>query len=294
VIVILASLKEFRFSEEYLQTLQQILNELHIAIDGFIETENNQAAPNVQLILERLQAGIGRMDEIASFHLDNDPISRYSVKVLARFLSTVFKFLESYEKLDQHSIRKIRQSLHEFLVPKGMIYSAELYLFFKAKKFLGLIDSVIERNMNIGEAKVSLLKFILEVDFLMLPKRVFISMRSPQLFVCQKFLWQLKDENKLSSLKEHIIETELEVKYIKEAELRDWSIECDLVAKDTLFFNTKFKKQAIKSAKNLISFQFLVTFESICKHKLDMTIKLINRCGLLMDKIELEGEIDII
>lgn len=253
-----------------------------------------QAPKNLAMRFERLQAVITNLNEISEYHLENDPISRQAVKVFVAFLKIVFKYLENYERMDQLTIKKIRQSLHDFLAPKSQIYGAELYLIFRAKKLLALIDSAIERNMNIGDAKISLLRFIHEIDFVLLPKRVFISSKPPSLKLTQTFLWQFAEKSRVSSLKEHIIECEVELLCSKDSNLSKWSVEAELTAQECLFDQVKFKKKAIKEAKSLVSFQFLVHFESLCRHRLELSVKLINSAGFLLDRIDSQEEIEVV
>lgn len=43
--------------------------------------------------------------------------------------------------------------------------------------------------MNIAEAKSKILTFIQDIDYIMLPKRLFKSVKTPRLKVNQNFLW---------------------------------------------------------------------------------------------------------
>jgi hypothetical protein len=362
VIIVFSSLREFRFSEEYLTAITDILAELSHIISTYLNEDkeglsinsqqggNGSSLGNAQVAythqnstqfqlggqvssplstqnqltlafmggsgqtngyslstglsstvlrglmirFERLQALIAQLSEISEYHLENDLISKQAVKVFVSFLKIVFKYLENYEKMDQLTIKKIRQSLHDFLAPKSQIYGAELYLIFRAKKLLALIDSAIERNMNMSDAKISLLRFIHEIDFVLLPKRVFISSKPPSLQLTQSFLWQFSDKSKVSSLKEHIIECEVEVVCSKNSTISKWSIEAELTATECLCEQVKFKKKAIKEAKSLVAFQFLVHFETLCKHRLELSVKLINSAGFLLDHIESDEQIEVV
>lgn len=296
VVIVFSSLKEFKFAEDYLNILVDILVDLYFVMNNFLPEEDSVEKITLPVFdqLERLQFSILKLNTISDYHLENDSISRYSVKIFSRFLSITFKYLENFEKLDQFMLRKIRQSLHEFLIPKNQIYGAELYYFFKAKKLFSLIDSVIDRNINIQEAKINLLKFLFDVDYILLPKRIFISMNSPKLFMGQPFLWQFREKDKVSSLREYIIETEVEIHHIQEAQIINWSVEAELTCSECIFDQIKFTKKAIKTAKPLISFNFLVHFESICQHKLTIEISLLNKNGYLIDKLLREEHIEII
>ena len=256
------------------------------------QTAGKQAA-SISDNLERLQANILRLTDIACHHLHEDALSRQSVKTFGRFLSIVFKYVECYERLDQLSIRKIRQSLHEFLIPRHHCYSSELYYLFKAKKLLSLLDSVIERNLGIAEAKVNLLKFILEVDFVMLPRAVLVSSLTPKLVLPQPFLWQFGDDGRSSSLREHIVETEVEVRHVGEVTLRDWSIEAELVCTEAGLGQVKFRKKTIKQAQSLVGVSFMLHFESVSRHRLGLTVRLLNRDGFLVDELTAESSLEV-
>lgn len=264
--------------------------------NGFLTAGASSSNVHKTLLIrfERLQAVITNLNEMAEYHLENDPISKQAVKVYVSFLKIVFKYLENYDKMDQLTIKKIRQSLHDFLAPKSQIYGSELYLIFRAKKLLALIDSAIERTMNISDAKISLLRFIHEIDFVLLPKRVFISSKPPSLKLTQTFLWQFSEKLKVSSLKEHIIECEVELVFSKDACISKWSVEAELTACECLFEQVKFKKKAIKGAKALVSFQFLVHFEALCRHRLELSVKLLNSAGFLLDRIDSKEEIEVV
>lgn len=290
-------MKEFRFAEDYLNSLVMVLTDLHNMMTSFLGEEGSKpplTGGAFTEAIERLQSGILRIKQVAEQHLDNDPISAYSVKIFTRFLSIVARYLELYDKLDQLAIRKIRQSLHEFLLPKNQIFGAELYYFFRAKKLIGLVDSVLERGMNISEAKVNLMKFLLEIDYVLLPKRTFISAHTPKLYVSQPFLWQFRDKAKVSSLQEHILETEVEVRHLDSRFGKEWIVEADLVCKDCLLDQVRFNRKAIKPAKSILSFHFLVHFESICKHRLSLQIRLLNKGGYDIDKLDFEETLEVV
>lgn len=296
MVIVFASLKEFKFAEDYLNVLVDILVDMYFVMNVYLpeETGEPKAALPIHDNLERLHLSIKKLNEVADFHLDNDAISKYSIKIFSRFLCITFKYLECYDKMDLVMLRKIRQSLHDFLVPKNQIYGAELYFFFKAKKFFSLIESVIDRNMGIAESKVNLLKFLLDIDYVLLPKRTFISMNTPSLHMGQQFLWQFREKSKISSLKEYIVEAEVEVRHVKEHHTKHWTVEAVLECRECIFNQVKFAKKTIKPARSLISFHFLVHFESICKHKMTLSVKLLNRNGYLIDHIFAEEHIEII
>jgi hypothetical protein len=249
---------------------------------------------SVLLSLEKLQSLISRLTTVADHFLENDQISKQALKSFVALLKIVFKYLENYERLDLAIVKKIRQSLHDFLVPKSQIFGAELYLIFKAKKLLALIDSAIDRSMNISDAKTSLLKYIQDLDLVLLPKRIFISSKTPMVELTQTFLWQFDDKTKVSSLKEHIIECEVAVKNVQDQPIESLTVEAELKASECLFDQIKFVKKSIKEAKSLVSFQYLVHLESICKHKLEFSVRLVSSAGFLLDRIETKEFVEVV
>ena len=103
VVLVFASLKEFRFSEDYLNSLVMVLTDLHNMMTSFLGEEGSKpplTGGAFTEAIERLQSGILRIKQVAEQHLDNDPISAYSVKIFTRFLSIVARYLELYDKLE--------------------------------------------------------------------------------------------------------------------------------------------------------------------------------------------------
>lgn len=361
VVIIFASLREFKFTEEYLSVLTNILGEIHQIITTYLSDEKPGSPPNplhssngghtnnsqvfnsnhgspqnspaqtlqhqlnsnqlavaiitgnisparlpihnsqagginrsVLMRLERLQAAISRLGVIADQYLASDLISKQAIKVFAAYLKIVFRYLENYERLDLQLIKKIKQSLHDFLAQKPLIYGVELYLIFRAKKLLTLIESVLDRDMKISEAKNSLLKYILETDYVMLPKRLFISSKAPAVELTQAFLWQFSDKSKVSSLKEHIVECEVEVKNVTDDSLSKLTVEAELKASECIFEQVKFTRKSIKEARSLVSFHFLVQFDAICKHELQLSVRLLSTTGFLLDRIEAKEIVEVV
>lgn len=295
-----ASLKEFKFAEDYLLIISEILKELYDLIDRFMENINApvvEGAPvksfDASGYLLNIQRQIQRLAQCTECHLSADRLSKNACNTYQKFMCIIYKYLECYQSLDQYSIRKIRQSLAEFLYPKIIIFSSELYYIFRAKKLLTLIDSVIERNMKIPEAKVKILSFIQEIDYLMLPKRLFLSVKTPRLRIPQEFLWQIEDKDMVSSLKEHIIDIEVEVENFNEKILNEWSIEISLVAITDSDIK-KIQKRVIKKALPLINFQFLVEFTTICKYCLSTEIMLLDSTGYAVDKLSFQDYISVV
>jgi hypothetical protein len=110
-----------------------------------------------------------------------------------------------------------------------------------------LIDSVVEKSININETKLKILNFMHEIDYVMLPKMIFLSQKTPQIKIMKDFLSELGDKNYVSSLKEHIISVEVELENYSEELVHDLSIETILVIKDSIFYNVKMRKNAIKT-----------------------------------------------
>lgn len=108
------SLKEFKFAERYLNILADILKELYTLIRNHIsEKTPDMFDSNENLI--KIQSGINELSKCTECFLAGDKLSKSAAKLYVQFLTIVYKYLESYDTLDQYCISKIRQSLHEYL-----------------------------------------------------------------------------------------------------------------------------------------------------------------------------------
>lgn len=143
LVVIFSSLKEFKFAEDYLSIVGDILKELTSLIKVFIDGGEALRGFDASSHLLQIQRNIQMISQCADCHLSTDKLSRDACLVYQKFLCIIYKYLECYQTLDEYSIRKIRQSLAEFLAPKSPIFSSELYFIFQAKRLLVYIDSMI-------------------------------------------------------------------------------------------------------------------------------------------------------
>lgn len=287
------SLKEFKFAESYLNILADILKDLYTLMRNHISEKTPDMFDSSENLI-KIQGGIEQISKCTECFLASDKLSKNACRMFILFMKIVYKYLESYETLDQYSILKIRQSLHEFLQSKETIFSCELYYIFRAKRLMALIDSVVEKNMNINESKVKILNFMHDIDFVMLPKMIFLSHKTPKLKIMKDFLSDLGDKHSVSSLKEHIISVEVELGNYSDDLAHDWSIETILVIKDAIFYNVKMRKNAIKMVQPIIIFQFLVEFTAICEHIVAVEINLKHSNGYLVDKLSFNKKINVV
>lgn len=159
---------------------------------------------------------------------------------------------------------------------------------------MALIDASTEKNLNLGESKLKILNFLHEVDYVMLPKMIFLSHKTPKLKLMKDFLEDLGQRNTVSSLKEHIISLEIEIENYSEKVVDECSIETVLVIRDAIFYNIKMRKSAIKKVQPIVIFQFLVEFTAICEHTVAAEIYLKHSNGYLLNKLAFNRKISVV
>lgn len=98
----------------------------------------------------------------------------------------------------------------------------------------------------------------------------------------------------VSSLKEHIIDVEVEIENFNEKFSNDWAIDTSLTAIQTETKIKKIHKRVIKKALPLINFQFLVEFTSICKYSVTAEIRLLDCNGYLVDKLCYDSDLNVV
>lgn len=280
-----------------------------------VEKQDSTTMVSVQDRFERLQSRVTLLIHLAEHYLEEDSLSRSAVIAFAKFLSLVLRFLESFEVADPQTLKRSKVHLQDFLNLKGSgLFSSDLYYNFKIRKVMGLLESGVDK-VPTSEVKLSVLKYLSEIDYLMLPRAVFISNKTPKLHASQGLLWQFRDKHKVTSLQEHVVECEIEVQNLPSGSQTSesskissnasssvvsggpsaaWVVEAEIVCVETVFNQVRFSKKAIKPANNLLSFSFLLHFDTACPYKLSLCVKLMNRAGFLIDQLQLEDHLDII
>ena len=98
----------------------------------------------------------------------------------------------------------------------------------------------------------------------------------------------------VSSLKEHIIDIEVQLENFNEKILNEWAIDTSLVAIHTDTKIKKIQKRVIKKAIPVLNFQFLVEFTSICKYTVSTEIRLLDSTGYQVDKLSYQEDINVV
>lgn len=284
----MTSLKEFKFAENYFDILAEVIKQIQNLANYFLKINKyEQAVPAPHEQLSHFHDQILQLKKCEECFLGGDRLSKNSLSIFCEFLKIVYKFMEDFMKMDKHCMMKLRQSLYEFLLVENMVYTSELYYLFKGKRLLSLLDTIIEDKIDIEQGKLKALGFFQELDYVMLPKRVFISKKMPKLKVDKDFLWQIGDKEKVSTLKVHIVDVEVEILNLEESEEESWTVQAILEVKDNIFHKQKVYKETVKSAKEMLNFRFMVEFISVCRHRVAMKVQLMHHNGFVVDSIVL-------
>ena len=122
---------------------------------------SNQNFLNLHVLILKLENSVQCYPKI-------DSLSASAIKTFVKFLQIIYNFLLNYESLDLYSLRKLSQTLHEFLLPNTNLFSSEINILFRGKKLLQLLDHIIEKKAVVNDSKKTIIKYISEMDLLVL------------------------------------------------------------------------------------------------------------------------------
>jgi hypothetical protein len=277
-----ATLKEFRFAVDYLDTLSEIIFNFCDILEPLMENPNakvsNQNFLNLHVLILKLENSVQCYPKI-------DSLSASAIKTFVKFLQIIYNFLLNYESLDLYSLRKLSQTLHEFLLPNTNLFSSEINILFRGKKLLQLLDHIIEKKAVVNDSKKTIIKYISEMDLLVLPRSIFKPAKSPHIKIIPgSFVFGQKEIIDLSSFKDHVVDVKVTIENADEKILNHWSVSAELNADEQILGKRVLSKFSLKVADGNMAFKFLCNFSVVADHMITLKLKLVNPLNSVIDE----------